>query len=123
MTTYTWAVTALYTETIAGEQNYVVIANYEVVGVDDTYSASLSNIARFSFFGYRPESVSPFVPYEDLTETIVIGWIQDELGVDGVNNLEACIQGQIDSQINPPVTPQNTPLPWAVVAATPTKTK
>jgi hypothetical protein len=29
MTTYTWAVTALYTETIAGEQNYVVIANYE----------------------------------------------------------------------------------------------
>lgn len=48
MTTYTWNVTALYTETIAGEQNYVVIANYEVVGMDGTYSASLSNIARFS---------------------------------------------------------------------------
>jgi hypothetical protein len=108
MTTYTWNVTALYTETIAGEQNYVVIANYNVVGVDDTYSASLSNIARFS-----TESVSPFIPYEDLTNEIVIGWIQAELGVDGVNNLEACIQGQIDSQINPPVVPQNTPLPWA----------
>ena len=108
MTTYTWAVTALYTETIAGEQDYVVIANYEVVGVDDTYSASLSNIARFS-----TESVSPFIPYEDLTETIVITWIQDELGVDGVSNLEACIQGQINSQINPPVTPQSQPLPWA----------
>ena len=112
MTTYTWAVTALYTETIAGEQNYVVIANYEVVGVDATYSASLSNIARFS-----TESVSPFIPYEDLTETIVIGWIQDELGVDGVNNLEACIQGQINSQINPPVVPVNTPLPWAPAEA------
>ena len=36
MTTYTWNVTALYTETVAGEQNYVVIANYEVVGVDGT---------------------------------------------------------------------------------------
>ena len=113
MTTYTWAVTALYTETIAGEQNYVVIANYEVVGVDSTYSASLSNIARFS-----TESVSPFIPYEDLTETIVIGWIQDELGVDGVSNLEACIQGQIDSQINPPVLPVNTPLPWSTVPVT-----
>jgi hypothetical protein len=113
MTTYTWNVTALYTETIAGEQNYVVIANYEVVGVDGTYSASLSNIARFS-----TASVTPFIPYEDLTETIVIGWIQDELGVDGVSNLEACIQGQIDSQINPPVTPQNTPLPWATPLAT-----
>ena len=113
MTTYTWAVTALYTETIAGEQDYVVIANYEVVGVDDTYSASLSNIARFS-----TESVSPFVPYEDLTNDIVISWIQSELGVDGVNNLEACIQGQIDSQINPPVTPVNTPLPWAPIVET-----
>jgi hypothetical protein len=110
MTTFTWAVTALYTETVATEQNYVVIANYTVVGVDGTYSAELSNTARFS-----TASVSPFIPYEDLTEAIVIGWIQDELGPDGVSNIEACIQGQINSQINPPVVPQNTPLPWATI--------
>jgi len=113
MTTYTWNVTALYTETIDGEQNYVVIANYEVVGVDGEYTASLSNIARFN-----TESVSPFVPYEDLTNDIVIGWIQDELGVDGVSNLEACIQGQIDRQISPPVTPQSQLLPWAPAPVT-----
>ena len=110
MPTFTWAVTALYTETVATEQNYVVIANYIVVGVDGTYSAELSNTARFS-----TASVSPFVPYQDLTEAIVIGWIQDELGPDGVSNLEACIQGQINSQINPPTVPQNTPLPWATI--------
>ncbi len=108
MTTYTWNVTALYTETVAGEQNYVVIANYEVIGVDGQYTAGLSNTARFN-----TASVSPFIPYEDLTNDIVVGWIQTDLGVDGVSNLEACIQGQIDSQINPPVVPQNTPLPWA----------
>lgn len=108
MTTYTWAVTALYTETVATEQDYVVIANYTVVGVDGEYTASLSNIARFN-----TASVSPFIPYDQLTEDIVIGWIQADLGVDGVSNLEACIQGQIDSQINPPVVPVNTPLPWA----------
>ena len=112
MTTYTWAVTALYTETVNDEQDYVVIANYTVIGIDDTYSASLSNIARFS-----TESVTPFVPYEDLTETIDIGWIQEDLGVDGVSNLEACIQGQINSQINPHVVPVNTPLPWATIEA------
>jgi hypothetical protein len=110
MTTYSWNVTELWTETVATEQDYVVTANYTVVGVDGNYSASLSNIARFS-----TASVTPFIPYEDLTEAIVIGWIQDELGPDGVSNLEACIQGQIDSQINPPVTPQNTPLPWATI--------
>ena len=106
MTTYTWAVTALYTETIDGKEDYVVIANYEVVGTDGTYSASLTNIARFS-----TESVTPFIPYEDLTNDIVVGWIQQDLGTDGVSNLEACIQGQIDSQINPPVVPVNTTLP------------
>ena len=108
MTIFTWAVTALYTETVGTEQDYVVIANYSVVGVDGTYSASLSNIARFS-----TESMSPFIPYDQLTEAIVIGWIQTDLGVDGVANLEACIQGQINSQINPPVVPVNTPLPWS----------
>ena len=107
MTTFTWAVTALYTETIADQQYYVVIANYTLVGVDGEYEASISNTARFS-----TESVSEFIPYADLTNEIVVGWIQEELGVDGVSNLEACIQGQIYSQINPPVAPVNTPLPF-----------
>jgi len=107
MTTYTWAVTALYTETIADQEDYVVIANYEVVGVDGEYTASLSNTARFS-----TESVSEFIPYDDLTEAIVIAWVQEELGEDGVSNMEACIQGQINSLITPPVYPVNTPLPF-----------
>ena len=107
MTTFTWAVTALYTETVNGEEDYVVIANYTVIGTDDTYSAELSNIARFS-----TASVTPFIPYPELTEDVVIDWIQQELGPDGVSNLEACIQGQINSQINPPTVPVNTPLPW-----------
>ena len=106
MTNYTWVVTTLYTQTIENEQNYVVIAYYDITGIDGVYTASLSNLAQFS-----TASVSPFIPYEDLTNDIVVGWIQNELGVDGVSNIEACIQGQIDSQINPPVTPENTPLP------------
>lgn len=107
MTTFTWAVDALYTETIADQQDYVVIANYTLVGVDGEYEASISNTARFS-----TESVGEFIPYADLTEAIVVGWIQDELGEDGVANLEACVQGQIDSLINPPVSPVLTPLPF-----------
>ena len=106
MTTFTWLVTTLWTQTIAGEQDYVVIASYDVTGVDGTYTASLSNTAQFS-----TANVTNFIPYDQLTNEIVIGWIQDELGVNGVNSIEACIQGQIDSQINPPVTPEVTPLP------------
>jgi hypothetical protein len=107
MTTFNWTVTQLLTETIAGEQNYVVIANYEVVGVDGVYSSSLSDSVRFS-----TSNVDNFTPYEDLTNEIVVGWIKSVLGPDTVANYEESIQGQIDAQINPPVTPQNTPLPW-----------
>ena len=113
MTTFTWIVNTLWTETIAGEQNYVVNAAYDVTGVDGTYTASLSNTAQFS-----TASVSPFIPYDELTNDIVVGWIQQDLGVNGVNSIEACIQGQIDSQINPPVVPVNTPLPWSTVPVT-----
>jgi hypothetical protein len=106
MTNFTWLVKTLWTQTIDGEQNYVVIASYDVTGVDGAYTASLSNTAQFS-----TSSVSPFIPYDQLTNDIVVGWIQQELGENGVNSIEACIQGQIDSQINPPVTPEVTPLP------------
>jgi hypothetical protein len=106
MTTFKWTVTTLWTQTVAGEQDYVVTASYNVTGVDGTYTSSLSNTAQFS-----TASVSPFIPYEDLTNDIVVGWIQQDLGVNGVNSIEDCIQGQIDSQINPPVVPEVTPLP------------
>jgi hypothetical protein len=106
MTTFNWTVTQLLTETIAGEQNYVVIANYEVVGVDGVYTSSIQDSARFS-----TENVDNFTPYEDLTNDIVIGWVKSMLGPDTVANYEESIQGQIDSQITPPVTPEVTPLP------------
>jgi hypothetical protein len=79
-----------------------------VVGTDGTYEASLtSNTAQFS-----TEDVTVFVPYADLTEEIVLGWVKETLGENGIISIEACIQGQIDSEINPPQVPVNTPLPW-----------
>lgn len=108
MTNFTWVVTSLYTQTINGEQNYVVVAQYDVIGIDGQYTATISDLQRFS-----TSSVTPFVPYEDLTNEVVIGWIQSQLGAEGVQNIEQSIQGKIDSQINPPSIPQNTPLPWS----------
>ena len=109
-TTYTWTVTNLYTVPVSPtEPDYVVTALYNIIGVDGTYTAELSNSAQFEVIADQPD----FTPYADLTEAQVLGWIQTQLGPDGVANLEACIQGQIDSQINPPVSPENTPLPWS----------
>jgi len=108
MTKYTWTITNLYTQTIEGKEDYVVTAIYDVVGVDGTYTASMtSNTAQFS-----TEDVAEFTPYADLTEPIVINWVKESLGENGIISIEACIKGQIDSEINPPVTPEEKPLPW-----------
>ena len=69
----------------------------------------VTNIVKaVEFIGEQPD-----IQFGEVTEDTVIDWIQQDLGVDGVSNLEACIQGQINSQINPPVVPVNTPLPWS----------
>ena len=107
---YNWTVTNLYTLDEGTETDYVVTALYNVTGIEQSggveYTASLSNSAQFEVV-----QGDTFIPYADLTNTIVIGWIETQLGEDGVNNIQACIDGMINSEINPPVSPQNTELP------------
>jgi len=105
-TTYNWEVTSLYTVDTP-EDGLVVNANYKVTGTDGTYSSEISDSASFTF-----EEGQTLIPLADLTNEIVIGWIKEKLGVSAVENYEFCIADQIAMQVNPPVTPQNTPLPW-----------
>jgi hypothetical protein len=106
-TTYTWTVNQMYTVQ-QPDPNYVVNVIWTLTGVDGQYTASIQGNSLFD-----SNQSSTFIPYNQLTQDIVIGWVQNELGPQGIANTEACVQGQINSQINPPVSPQNTPLPWA----------
>lgn len=109
MNIYTWTTTNLYTIDVNNENGYVVTALYDVSATDGTYSSNLNgNVCEFEVKQNDPN----FVPYADLTNDIVIGWIQGTIGVNGVTSIESCLDGQINSQANPPVTPENTPLPF-----------
>ena len=108
MTTYNWTITNLYTKTVDGLQDYVVTAMYDVTGVDGEFSASVNGSQMFTV-----KEGQEFIPYSELTPEIVTEWIKEELGENGLLSITACIDGQIESQKNPPVVPQNTPLPWA----------
>lgn len=104
--TYTTTVTAMYTVQ-QPDPNYVVNVLFEVSGTDGTHTASIAGNVQLSV----QESDPSFVPYADLTEEIVIGWINAATNNQG--NYYANIDGQIASMITPPVSPANTPLPWA----------
>lgn len=54
---------------------------------------------------------SSFVPYDQLTEADVIGWVQALLGPQEVTRIEADLQAQLTYMANPPVVAL--PLPWA----------
>jgi hypothetical protein len=51
-----------------------------------------------------------YIPYDQLTEAEVIGWIN--AATDNQVNYYANIDGQIASIVNPPVSPAAQPLPW-----------
>jgi hypothetical protein len=106
-TTYTWTVNQMYTVQ-QPDPNYVVNVLWTLTGVDGQYTASIQGNSMFD-----SNQSGTFIPYNQLTQDIVIGWVQNQLGPVGISNYEANVQGQINSQINPPVSPQNTPLPWA----------
>ena len=103
MTTFTTTITSMYTLQ-QPDPNYVVNALWEVTGVDGEYTASIGGNTTFD-----SNQAETFIPYADLTEAIVIGWIPEN----AMASAQACVQGQIDSMITPPVSPQNTPLPWS----------
>ena len=104
MTTFTTRITAMYTLQ-QPDPNYVVNALWEVTGVDGANTASIGGNTQFN----SADQEGAFIPYASLTEATVIGWIPES----AIASAQACVQGQIDSMINPPVSPEAQPLPWS----------
>ena len=107
MTTFNWNISTLYTVQ-QPDPNYVVTAFWFVDGIDGDYSARVCSQSLF-----ESQQSTPFIPYNELTEAIVIGWVQASMGAEGVAEVEASVQKQIDLLKNPPEAPQSQPLPWA----------
>ena len=103
-TQFTTTIDAMYTLQ-QPDPNYVVNVLWTVTGVDGSNTASISGNTQFN----SADQEGAFIPYANLTPQIVIGWISQNQ----IDSAQACVQGQIDSMINPPVSPANTPLPWA----------
>ena len=106
-TKFTWTIDAMYTLQTP-DPNYIVNVIWTLTGVDGEFTASIGGNTVFD-----SQQESTFIPYNELTQDIVIGWVQANLGEQGIANYEANVNGQIASMQNPPVSPENTPLPWA----------
>jgi hypothetical protein len=119
--TYQWIVTNMecYPQD-AGQNNVVYKAYYYVEAFSEetrpvtqgdgtvTQNKYQATYAEEQDFTYT--AGSPFISFNELTNDIVVGWIQSALGTANVDAIIAKLDKQIADQINPPViTP---PLPW-----------
>jgi hypothetical protein len=91
-TVYSWKIAQLERET---EDGFVFCAHYTVAANDGTYSSSAYGSIGFE----RPDNL---IPYADLTEEQVVGWVQEALGGDEkVAEIQAALQAQLDEQRHP----------------------
>jgi len=91
-TTFTWSIATLERETSDG---YVFTAHYRVDAADDVYTAGAYGSVGFE----RPDVL---IPYSDLTEEVVIGWVQEAIGgAEKVADVEAALQAQLDEKRQP----------------------
>jgi len=90
--------------------DYVVNVQYNVTGTDTSTPPNVASVQGSATFPVSTTQTT-FIPYASLTQAEVLGWIQAEPNV--TVNTEACVQGQINSMVTPPISPTVTPLPWA----------
>jgi hypothetical protein len=92
VTEFTWAIANLERETADG---YVFCAHYTVNANDGTYSSGAYGSIGFQ----RPDDL---IPFADLTEELVVGWVKEALGGDEkVAEIQTALQAQIDKQRAP----------------------
>lgn len=69
-----------------------------------------NNVGAYGSQSFTLNQEGSFTPFADLTETQVVGWVQESMGIDAVTALQESLDKQITDLANPPiVTP---PLPW-----------
>ena len=84
----------------------VFVVHWRRQATDGTHTADI--------YGSQAITLDPtetFVPFANLTEAEVTGWLEKAMGAETLAAQEAALDKQIADQINPPVV--RPPLPWA----------
>lgn len=108
MNTYNWQTLSLYTTDVANQQGYVVNVLYIVTATNGIQNSSIQLDAKFQELVNDPN----YIPYDQLTNAIVMGWCQEQMGADQVQAIYDNLDQLIQNEINPPAAPTSKPLPF-----------
>ena len=108
MTTFTWKVANLERNVADGK---VYAVHYTVNALSDqvdpnSESGGFYSAGAYGSLGFDGEVT---VPFTDLTEEVVVGWVKEQFGAEKVAEIEAALQAQIDEKVAPT---KAAGLPW-----------
>lgn len=99
MTTFVWKINTLEREASDG---FVFTAHYSVTAISDVLDPEGNAYNSGAYGSVSLERPDTLVPFNDLTEDQVIGWVQTKLGgADKVQEIESALEARIQEQINP----------------------
>ena len=118
--TITWKVTNLDCYPKYDQETDVVFTVHwdclgNIVVATGSLSGSVYNSRLYGTTGVQYHSGSSFIPYDQLTENVVLGWTFDSMGSGSKANIEAGAISSLYNQINPPVV--QPPLPWVTTGS------
>jgi hypothetical protein len=79
-----------------GLTDVVYNVHWIVTGTSDTYSSTSIGTQTVTL-----DESTPFIPFVDLTNDIVVGWTKDAMGEEQVASIESGIADAIEKEINP----------------------
>lgn len=112
MATFTWVISTLERNLLPQDMNGAVVVAHWRCNAEQTEGngddAVTYNASSYGTCGFTPDpTASDYIPYNQLTESDVVGWCQNELDQDAI---EGSLQANIDAQITPSTA---TGTPWA----------
>jgi len=107
---YTWEITSIKRKDTPTLSNIIVQTYWKKIGTDENgNTGSFSGATPFDLSTVDPEN---FVAYENLTEEMVLGWIQSVVVGGYEEHVNEKIAEEIDKQVNP-VTEVTEGFPWS----------
>jgi hypothetical protein len=109
--TYTWEITGIKTKDEGANRNAVVQTYWSKTGTDENGNTGVFDGVTAFTTTNMPEGYA-FIPFEQVTEEMILDWIKAVVVGEYEDYVNAYIQKKIDEKINPPVQPV---VPWAAI--------
>ena len=96
--TYTWEIRALDYEIFFNNQSYVVTGVHSTLVATDNLGNSDSHQ---HFITLPTETLDSFIPYENLTKDIVVGWLENLYTEETLQTMKASLRSNIEEKRSP----------------------